>query len=63
MTECSLALPDNFDDCAWEVEAKGYFSGALLAIAGQRYRLDFFDPVRLGQEINDELQRDTGNDS
>ena len=51
-----LRLPEDFDDY-WEVEDKGWFSGAVLVFAGKSYRLNFFDPVRLGQEVSDEIDR------
>jgi hypothetical protein len=34
-------LPEGFDEYAWEVEAKGYFSEAMLSFSGKRYRLKF----------------------
>lgn len=46
-----LNLPADFDDHAWEVEAKGWFGGAQLKAAGKTYKLNFYDPVRLAQEI------------
>lgn len=52
-----LRFPDNFDDHAWEVEAKGWFSGASLIVAGKVYPLNFYDPVRLSQEITSEHSR------
>lgn len=57
MTDFSLVLPADFDDYAWEVQAKGYFGDALMTVAGKRYRLNFYDPTRLSQEIASELER------
>ncbi len=57
MTEHALIFPDGFDDYAWELEAKGCFSEARLFLSGKYYRLNFYDPVRLGQEIESELAR------
>lgn len=57
MTEFALVLPADFDDYAWEVQTKGWFADALLTVAGKRYRLNFYDPVRLSQEIESELER------
>ncbi len=52
-----LELPPDFADYDWEVVAKGCFSGASITVDGQRYRLVFYDTVRLGQEIESELER------
>ena len=57
MTSFALVLPSDFDDYEWEVKAKGFFSEARLSVSGKRYRLNFYDPVRLGQEVESELQR------
>ncbi|MEH2531400.1 hypothetical protein V1277_002221 [Bradyrhizobium sp. AZCC 1588] len=58
MSLFSFDLPVDFADYEWEVETKGWFSEARIIISGKRYRLSFYDPARLGQEIEDELQRD-----
>jgi hypothetical protein len=52
-----LVFPAGFDDYASEVEAKGWFADATLTIVGKKYRMCFYDPVRLSQEIEAELQR------
>jgi hypothetical protein len=52
-----LKLPDDFDDYGWEVEAKGWFSDARLSLSGKDYRINFYDPARLAQEIADEHER------
>ena len=57
MTDFSFVLPADFDEYAWEVEAKGCFGEALMSIAGKRYRLNFYDLARLSQEIESELER------
>ena len=59
MTKTSLAFPQGFDSYASEVEAKGWFAEAKLVLSGKQHRLTFYDPVRLGQEIEDQLQRGT----
>lgn len=53
----SLDLPQGYEEYASEVESKGWFSDAKLAYSGRRYRLSFYDPVRLAQEIDSEIQR------
>ena len=57
MSDHRMTFPDDFDDYAWEVEAKGWFSGAILSVAGKNYALNFYDPARLDQAIEAELQR------
>jgi hypothetical protein len=57
MSQFSLGLPADFTDYEWQLESKGCFFGAWMIAGGKRYRLNFYDPVRLGQEIEDELNR------
>ena len=57
MTDFTFVLPADFEDYAWEAEVKGYFSGAIITVGGTRYPLNFYDPVRLKQEIESELER------
>jgi hypothetical protein len=47
-----------FDDrTAFEVEEKGFFDHAVVTLAdGSRYSLHFYDPTRLGQELETEQQ-------
>ena len=56
MSNYSLDLPADFMDYEWEVEAKGWFEAHLIA-SDRKYRLRFYDRVRLGQEIDDKLGR------
>ena len=56
MSDSSLIFPDGFEQYAWELESKGWFSGALLQLQGRRYRLTFYDPARLGQDIEEALR-------
>jgi|SRR5580704_4082869 hypothetical protein len=57
MSHLLLDLPnDDFvDEVLWE--AKGYFPGAQLTVSGKRYDLMFYDPVRLRQDVESELER------
>ncbi len=57
MASFSFVLPADFAEYEWEAEAKGWFSGATMIISGKRYQLNFYDPVRLSQEIESELER------
>lgn len=56
MSNFSFVLPIDFADYEWEVTSKGCFSEAQLSIAGKNYRLNFYDAVRLGQEIKSGLE-------
>jgi hypothetical protein len=55
MSSFMLDLPADFADYEWEVEAKGWFV-ARLAASGRQYLLNIYDPVRLGQTIEDDLK-------
>ena len=55
MVSYELSLPEDFDDYEWEVESKGWFNGAVLTYQHKQYKLNFYDPTRLAQEIADEL--------
>ena len=57
MTSQPLIFPEGFDEYAAEVESKGWFPDARLNFEGRNYVLTFYDPVRLAQEIEAELQR------
>lgn len=56
MTDGSLVFPEGFDDYAFEVESKGWFAGATFAFLGKKRRMTFYDPFRLRQDIEEELQ-------
>lgn len=56
MSIYSFSLPGDFSDYEWEVVAKGCFSGTLMTVAGKQYRLNFYDAVRLRQEIESEFE-------
>jgi hypothetical protein len=51
----SVELPEGFNDFAWEAEAKGWLQGVIAVIADRRYRVTFYDPTRLAQDIEGEL--------
>lgn len=46
-----IVLPTDFAEYEWEVETKGWFSECSMIFAGRSYRLNFYDAVRLRQEI------------
>jgi hypothetical protein len=51
-----LVLPDWYDERAeWEVAAKGWFGAAVVESSdGSRYAVTFYDPTRLGQDLEAE---------
>ena len=57
MLDYSFDYPEGFSEYEWEVTAKGYFSEMRFTLSGKSYRLNFYDPVRLSQEIESELER------
>jgi hypothetical protein len=59
MVDYQLVIPDDFDDYSWEVESKGWFNGAMAIFEGVHYRVVFYDPIRLAQEIEDELKENS----
>jgi hypothetical protein len=50
-----LVLPVDFDDYAWEIEAKGWFNDAVVMYEGEKYRITFYDVARLSQDIEEAL--------
>ncbi|TNB76374.1 hypothetical protein FHJ30_02045 [Arthrobacter sp. BB-1] len=52
-----LVLPQDFSDYAWEVESKGYFDAAVR-LGDSLIPVSFYDPVRLQQEIADDIESD-----
>lgn len=50
-----LVLPPDFEDYAWEVESKGVFWDATVRVGDGSVAVTFYDPARLSQEVNDEL--------
>lgn len=59
MIDYKLVLPDDFDDYSLEIVSKGWFNDAIAIIAGNRYKITFYDQVRLSQDIQEELGRAT----
>ena len=55
--EPELVLPDDFDDYAWEVEAKGCLLDATVRWSGYDFVVSFYDPVRLAQTIASDLEQ------
>lgn len=50
-----LILPDDFDEYAWEVEAKGYFSDAFVRVEETVLPVVFYEPTRLAQDVAEEI--------
>ena len=53
----SFDLPADFADYEWEVTAKGHYPDARMTVTAKQYRLNFYDTVRLSQEVQSELER------
>lgn len=49
-----LNLSDDFSEYAWEVESKGCFE-VDIKIFDKIYTFNFYDPIRLNQTIEDDL--------
>ena len=58
LSEPVLTFDDDFDErAAFEVELKGYYSLARVCLPdGARFRVCFYDPVRLSQDLEDEVK-------
>ncbi len=54
----TIEYPDWYDDRAeYEVPLKGWLDGVIVHLEdGSRYRLCFYDPVRLQQTLNDDAK-------
>lgn len=53
-----LIFPPEFDERAlYEMPLKGWLDVLVQLDDGSRYQVEFIDPVRLGQELNDYVQR------
>lgn len=53
-----LILPDYFDDLvAFETEEKGYLCDVRVIFGRQEITVDFYDPVRLSQEVAADIER------
>lgn len=49
-----LNLSDDFSEYAWEIESKGCFE-VDIKIFDKIYTFNFYDPIRLNQTIEDDL--------
>ena len=50
-----LRFPEDFDDFAWEVEAKGVYTLDVVRSDGQVRRVTFAVTARLAQDIESEI--------
>lgn len=55
MSKYELKFPDWYDDLAWEHESKGWLEDVVVTCNGVSYRLAFYSPTRLRQDIECEL--------
>lgn len=54
MRNYKIKLPDDFTEYAWEIESKGCLE-IDIKIYANVYTFNFYDPVRLNQTIQDDL--------
>ncbi len=54
--EPTLKLPDDFEDYAWEVEAKGVLWDARVVFNSLELPVTFYDPVRLAQDVEEDVK-------
>jgi hypothetical protein len=50
-----LIFPPEFLEYEYEYEAKGYLSGARIVVGERHADVVFYEPVRLGQDIAEEI--------
>lgn len=55
LTTFSIRFPDYYDGLELEYEAKGYFADSTIVIDDVEIRPTFYDPVRLSQTIEADL--------
>jgi hypothetical protein len=48
-TPYTIRLPDDFDDEAKIIEAKGFFAGVTIVVGETTYRPEFYDETRLAR--------------
>jgi hypothetical protein len=53
-----LEVPESFgEQAAYETLCRGFFAGAIVRVAdGSRYPVCFYDPIRLGQDLEEEAR-------
>jgi len=55
MADYEIVFPNDFAEYEYEYEAKGYLTGTRLVFGELEAELAIYDPVRLAQEVTDEL--------
>ena len=55
MTGYRVEFPQYFDGVEHEITAKGYFADLTITVGSRQFRPAFYDPVRLLQDVRDEL--------
>jgi hypothetical protein len=55
MVDFFIEYPEGYDGFAWEHEVKGWIGGIVLFYDGKKFKLNFYSPERLAQEVSDEL--------
>jgi hypothetical protein len=55
MNTYEVIFPNDFEEYAWELESKGWFDGVIIKSEGKEYKLNFYDPSRLAEDIQEEI--------
>ena len=55
MIEYTLKWPADFENYSWQIESKGWFVGLEIHVGGKTLKPTFYDPVRLSQDIAEEI--------
>ncbi len=50
-----VVFPQDFEDFEWEIQSKGYFSDIIIINNGNRYLINFYDPVRFSQDVQSRI--------
>ena len=56
MDAYELRYPEGYEELSWEYKAKGWIAGVILLYGGAEYVLNIYEPERLRQDVEDELQ-------
>ncbi|MEH6629954.1 MAG: hypothetical protein V7776_03975 [Halopseudomonas aestusnigri] len=59
MPNFEIHFSTDFSEYEWEIEAKGWYGDLPVTWRGKLYMLNFFDPVRLNQDLQGELEQNS----
>lgn len=58
MNKYTLKWPADFENYSWQIESKGWFVGLEIIVGEKVLRPTFYDPVRLSQDVAEEITSD-----